>query len=114
MENSSFNWQVVGASVIGTSHEKRSQPCQDAHCWRLLPHGVLVASVADGAGSAALAEVGAKIAVEGVVETICQEQERRQPTARRGFGSTRRSWGKNCCGSGCRNDLPATGKAASK
>ena len=76
MENSSFNWQVVAASVIGTSHEKRSQPCQDAHCWRLLPNGVLAAAVADGAGSAALAEVGAKIAVEAVVETICQQQER--------------------------------------
>ncbi|MEG4517572.1 MULTISPECIES: PP2C family serine/threonine-protein phosphatase [unclassified Microcoleus] len=76
MENSSFNWQVVAASVIGTSHEKRSQPCQDAHCWRLLPNGVLAAAVADGAGSAALAEIGAKIAVEAVVETICQQQER--------------------------------------
>src|SRR4028119_1025103 len=76
MQNSSFNWQVVAASVIGTSHEKRSQPCQDAHCWRLLPNGVLAAAVADGAGSAALAEVGAKIAVEAVVETICQQPER--------------------------------------
>jgi hypothetical protein len=76
MENSSFNWQVVAASVIGTSHEKRSQPCQDAHCWRILPNGVLAAAVADGAGSAALAEVGAKIAVEAVVETISQQQER--------------------------------------
>jgi len=73
MENSSLNWQVVAASVTGTSHEKRSQPCQDAHCWRVLPNGVLVAAVADGAGSAALAEVGAKIAVEAVVETICQQ-----------------------------------------
>jgi hypothetical protein len=66
------NWQVVAASVTGTSHEKRSQPCQDAHYWRQLPNGVLVAAVADGAGSAVLAEVGAKIAVEAVVETICQ------------------------------------------
>ena len=73
MENSSFNWQVVAASVTGTSHEKRSQPCQDAHCWRILSNGVLVVAVADGAGSAALAEVGAKIAVEAVVETICQQ-----------------------------------------
>ncbi len=70
-----ISWQVVAASVMGTSHEKRSQPCQDAHCWRLLPNGVLVAAVADGAGSATLAEVGAKIAVEAVVETICGQQE---------------------------------------
>jgi Serine/threonine protein phosphatase len=53
---------------MGTSHEKRSQPCQDAHQWRLLPNGVLAAAVADGAGSATLAEVGAKIAVEAAVE----------------------------------------------
>ena len=69
------NWQVVAASVMGTSHSKRSQPCQDAHCWRLLPNGVLVAAVADGAGSATLAEVGAKIAVETVVETICRQSK---------------------------------------
>jgi serine/threonine protein phosphatase PrpC len=68
-------WQVVAASVMGTSHSKRSQPCQDAHCWRLLPNGVLAASVADGAGSAILAEVGAKIAVEAVVEAICRQSE---------------------------------------
>ncbi len=69
------NWQVIAASVMGTSHEKRSQPCQDAHQWRLLPNGVLAAAVADGAGSATLAEVGAKIAVEAAVETICQQQK---------------------------------------
>ena len=40
---SKISWQVVAASVMGTSHEKRSQPCQDAHCWRLLPNGVLAA-----------------------------------------------------------------------
>lgn len=69
------NWQVVAASVTGTSHEKRSQPCQDAHCWRLLPNNVLAAAVADGAGSAALAEVGAKIAAETAVEMLCQQPE---------------------------------------
>ena len=72
---SEIRWQVVAASVMGTSHEKRSQPCQDAHQWRLLPNGILAAAVADGAGSATLAEVGAKIAVESAVETICRQQE---------------------------------------
>jgi Protein phosphatase 2C len=72
---SKTNWQVVAASVMGTSHEKRSQPCQDDHCWCLLPNGVLVAAIADGAGSAALAEVGAKIAVETVVGTIYRQQK---------------------------------------
>jgi hypothetical protein len=41
----------------------------------LLPNNVLAAAVADGAGSAALAEVGAKIAADTAVEMLCQEQE---------------------------------------
>lgn len=69
-----MNWRVVSASVTGTSHEKRSQPCQDAHRWKLLANDVLVAAVADGAGSATLAEVGAKMAVEAAVATVCQYQ----------------------------------------
>lgn len=49
-------WRVAAASVRGTTHEKTGQPCQDAHCWEQLPESVLVAAVADGAGSAALGE----------------------------------------------------------
>ncbi len=64
------HWRVVSVSVKGTSHEKRGQPCQDANHWRVLPNGILVAAVADGAGSANLGEVGAKIAVSAAVETI--------------------------------------------
>lgn len=63
-------WRVLSASVTGTSHEKRSQPCQDAHCWQRFPTGVLVAAVADGAGSASLGEVGAQIAVGVAVDTV--------------------------------------------
>jgi len=61
-------WRVVATSVRGTSHEKTGQPCQDAHEWGELPQGVLVAAVADGAGSAVLAEVGASIAARTAVE----------------------------------------------
>ncbi|MGL4374839.1 MAG: PP2C family serine/threonine-protein phosphatase, partial [Microcoleaceae cyanobacterium] len=68
----SSNWRVVSASVMGTSHEKRSQPCQDAHFYQVLPNGVLVAAVADGAGSALLADVGAQIAVKTVVNSLAQ------------------------------------------
>lgn len=69
--NSEFQyWRVVPASVPGTSHEKRGLPCQDAHHWNRLSQGVLVAAVADGAGSAPLGEVGAAIAVQTAVETI--------------------------------------------
>ncbi|OCQ92470.1 serine/threonine protein phosphatase [Oscillatoriales cyanobacterium USR001] len=68
--------RVVAASVMGTSHEKRSQPCQDAHKWKILPNGVLVAAVADGAGSATLAEIGAEIAVTTAVKTIAKHRHR--------------------------------------
>lgn len=63
-------WKVVSASVRGTSHEKTGQPCQDAHHWEILPEGILVAAVADGAGSADLGEIGAEIAVRTAVEAI--------------------------------------------
>ncbi|HLO50377.1 MAG TPA: PP2C family serine/threonine-protein phosphatase [Kamptonema sp.] len=68
--------RIVAASVMGTSHEKRSQPCQDAHRWQLLPNGILVAAVADGAGSATLAEVGAQISVTTAVKSIAKHRQR--------------------------------------
>lgn len=56
-------WRYVAASVIGTSHQKVDNACQDANDCQiyLLPGGeqVLVASVADGAGSAACGGEGA-------------------------------------------------------
>jgi len=67
-------WRVVSVSVTGTSHEKRGQGCQDAHRWQILPEKVLVAAVADGAGSASLGDVGAKIAVDVAVKTIAQQK----------------------------------------
>jgi serine/threonine protein phosphatase PrpC len=66
-----WRWRVAAASVRGTSHEKVGQLCQDAHHWQKLPEGVLVAAVADGAGSAPLGKVGAIVASQTAVETIC-------------------------------------------
>ncbi len=63
-------WRVVAASVLGKSHEKVNQLCQDAHHWELLSEDVLVAAVADGAGSASLGKVGAIVASQTAVETI--------------------------------------------
>jgi serine/threonine protein phosphatase PrpC len=63
-------WRVVAASVLGKSHEKIKQLCQDAHHWELLSEGVLVAAVADGAGSASLGKIGAIVASQTAVETI--------------------------------------------
>lgn len=70
MPQPSHHWQVVSASVTGTSHEERGQPCQDANNYATRSDGILVAAVADGAGSAALSEVGAGVAVRSAVETI--------------------------------------------
>lgn len=68
------HWRVVSVSVTGTSHDKRGQPCQDANHWQTLPGGILVAAVADGAGSASLGEVGARVAVSAAVETISRQK----------------------------------------
>jgi serine/threonine protein phosphatase PrpC len=61
-------WQVVGCSVRGASHERSGAPNQDAIYW--LPESgaglPLVLAVADGHGSARhfRSEVGARLAVE--------------------------------------------------
>lgn len=63
-------WRVVGASQVGTSHQKLGLPCQDAHHWLQVEGHTLVAAVADGAGSAPLAAVGAATAARIAVETL--------------------------------------------
>ena len=67
---SETTWRAAGVSVRGTSHEKTGQPCQDAVYWETFPHGLLVTAVADGAGSAALGEVGATVAVRAAVDRV--------------------------------------------
>jgi hypothetical protein len=66
------HWRVVAASVRGASHEKVDVPCQDAHKWAVASDGLLVVAVADGAGSALLAEVGAVVAAGAATEFLCQ------------------------------------------
>ena len=65
-------WRVAAASVCGVSHTKINRPCQDAYDWVILPGGILVAAVADGAGSATLAELGAGLAARTAIEAICE------------------------------------------
>ncbi|MBD2167186.1 protein phosphatase 2C domain-containing protein [Calothrix sp. FACHB-156] len=74
-------WQVVAASVCGTSHLKNKQLCQDAHHWQLLSDNVLVAAAADGAGSAIQGKVGAMIAVETAIENIAIKEVTRDALA---------------------------------
>ena len=64
-------WRVLGASVSGTSHQQNGQACQDAHGWRVSPHGILVAAVADGAGSTSLGGIGARVATDAAIEVAC-------------------------------------------
>ncbi|WP_414548682.1 PP2C family serine/threonine-protein phosphatase [Anabaena sp. CCY 0017] len=68
------HWQVVAASVCGTSHIRNQQLCQDAHHWQLLPGNVLVTAAADGAGSASQGKVGAMVAVETAIETLAMKE----------------------------------------
>jgi hypothetical protein len=68
----SLGWNVLGASVAGTGHEKAGVPCQDAHLFHVTASGVLLIAFADGAGSASLAEIGAQAAVETALETLKQ------------------------------------------
>ncbi len=61
-------WRVAMASSIGQSHVASAQPCQDAHFHLEAKDAngrpVMVLTAADGAGSAALAELGASLACE--------------------------------------------------
>jgi len=63
-------WRVAAASVVGTGHVAHGQPCQDAHAYRAMADGVLLVAVADGAGSAARAEDGARVAVASALEAL--------------------------------------------
>lgn len=58
---------VVGASVLGLSHDQMKMPCQDYCGYESLDFGWGIAVTADGAGSAAHSDVGSHIAVERAI-----------------------------------------------
>ena len=64
-------WRTAYAAAIGTSHERSGTPCQDRAACRVVtgPDGreVLVAALADGAGSAGRAETGAELVVHSLM-----------------------------------------------
>ena len=62
-------WKVTGASVIGTSHRRSGLPCQDSSDYRVVD-GVLIAAVADGAGSASMSDIGSALAAETSVRVV--------------------------------------------
>ncbi|HZD57756.1 MAG TPA: PP2C family serine/threonine-protein phosphatase [Anaerolineales bacterium] len=72
-------WRVVSASVAGTSHQKLDLPCQDAHAWRILPHGLIVISLADGAGTANRAADGATRAADCSIAVLAESLSQELP-----------------------------------
>ena len=60
-------WRTAYASVIGTSHAASGSPCQDAGICQVLTSilgsEILLAAVADGAGSAPRSDEGSQLAV---------------------------------------------------
>jgi hypothetical protein len=75
-------WRHVAASVIGTSHQRTGGVCQDSNACIVFPGWpdgeVLLAVVADGAGSAKQAETGSAIACQSITESATFYLARRQ------------------------------------
>ena len=63
-------WRTIGASVAGVSHTRVGADCQDAHRFRDLDGDAWIVAVADGAGSARLAALGATLATEAACASI--------------------------------------------
>ena len=66
----SNSWKVGGISIVGFSHDEEDIPCQDAHAFKINKHGLIIAAIADGAGSSRLSDIGAQAFVNGVVDQI--------------------------------------------
>lgn len=65
-------WRYAAGQATGSAHEKTGKPCQDRFlCTTVEAHTTLIAVVADGAGTAEHAHVGAEIAVN-TVSSIAQ------------------------------------------
>lgn len=68
-------WRTVAASKRGSRHEASGSGCEDSYQVVQPAPGVLAIAVADGAGSAKLAEVGASIVTEHGVAQVCASLE---------------------------------------
>lgn len=76
-----MTWQVIYASVAGTSHLSRNIPCQDAYRFEVLAdYDCIVAAVADGLGSASKSDQGAILAAETAVLAISETCLKQFPT----------------------------------
>jgi serine/threonine protein phosphatase PrpC len=64
------HWKTISQSIQGTSHERLGMVCQDTSGVSILQEVTLIATVADGAGSARFAETGSRLAVESTLKTL--------------------------------------------
>ena len=67
-----MTWKAIARSAIGTSHQKQQMPCQDYSDYKIINQAI-VGAVADGAGSAKYADIGAKLAVETVLTAFTEQ-----------------------------------------
>ncbi len=80
-------WKLLFQSVAGTAHGRDGRPCQDSCLARLGPGTrgpVLVLACADGAGSAAHADVGARAACRAAVRIVLEDLRDGWPPAEAG------------------------------
>ncbi len=70
----SGGWRLLAASQRGRAHVSRNQPNQDAWLAASRLDGGLVLAAADGAGSARHSQIGSRIAVATVVNTLTGSQ----------------------------------------
>ncbi len=71
-------WEGVAASVCGSKHVARQQPCQDASSVLILPNASFLV-VADGAGSALHGGEGSQLAVETIERHLAQTRQSAPP-----------------------------------
>lgn len=69
-------WRYVASSVAGTSHAANNTPCQDSAIARVIGKDLLLLVASDGAGSAALSEIGSKLTCETLLEEVTAYAER--------------------------------------
>jgi hypothetical protein len=62
-------WKAITRSVIGTSHKENNTPCQDYGAYKIFDN-IIVGAVADGAGSAQYSHIGAKKAVDTIINSF--------------------------------------------
>ena len=70
-----MNWKATYYCAKGTWHGKHNIPCQD-YAYYHRSDKVILGAVADGAGSAKYADIGAKLAVDNILEYLKQSQQK--------------------------------------